>query len=593
MEKTEHLGKYRIEEELAQSSICSVFKATEESLQRPVLIKKLHPQMAREDDIRIRFEREAKACARVNHENIVSIYGFHADPELTMLILEFVVGSSLGNILTRSQKVDWRVGLALMSGTLRGLGYAHSKGVIHRDIKPDNILVSDDGVVKITDFGLATLEDAPKLTRQGMVVGTPAYLSPESLSGGPADQRGDLFSLGVTFYETITGISPFQGESFSETMSKILKETPKPPSSIVPEIPLEFDQIIMRLIEKNSTQRYASAEWALIDIKSLAEVRGVDTTRSTIKEFLSSADLASIHENGIDTPAISLAPGDVFQSGQQGVVVTRSSINTIRAESKSKTSKIINATLFLLAIIVIIGSFFIPDPVQVVSIFPTAHPNLKDHTFNIGNALKPQFNSPTISIPKENTRDIDKDKFATGLPVSTKSGGEDSPKGETSGKSGSSIANMQSGWVHLSIKQWANVYIDDISYGETPIIDPIPLLPGSHIVMLVNDGFPRSVAITIQIEPAVELSLTVDLMDHFAVVKILSVNPWAEVIIDSKSFGHTPMTKPIFLAFGKHVIKLRNPQHKEWIKEINISQGDPPFELHAKLETINNRGANN
>jgi len=329
MEKTAHLGQYRIEEELAQSSICSVFRATEDALQRSVLIKKLHPQMAREDDIRRRFEREAKACARVNHENIVSIYGYHADPELTMLILEFVDGRSLGEIISQTGKVNWQVGLAIIFFTLRGLGYAHSQGVIHRDIKPDNILISNEGVVKITDFGLATLEDAPKLTRQGMVVGTPAYLPPESLSGGVPDQRSDLYSLGVTIYETITGISPFQGENFSLTMSKILKDSPDPPSEFVPEIPKEFDQILMRLMEKKENQRYASAELALVDVKSLAEVKGITLNSGAIVNFLKSSDLSDTSGSSTNVSSVSLSPGDVFKSGPHGVEVSRTSIQTL------------------------------------------------------------------------------------------------------------------------------------------------------------------------------------------------------------------------------------------------------------------------
>ncbi|MBC8465593.1 serine/threonine protein kinase [bacterium] len=288
MEKEERIGKYLIEEELSHSTICTVYRASEESLHRPVLIKRLHPQMARENDIRERFEREARVCARVNHENIVSIYGYHAEPELSMLILEYVEGISLGDLIISRGAIPWKVGVVMLIGILNGLSFAHSKGVIHRDLKPDNILISNEGMVKITDFGLATLEDAPKLTRQGMVLGTPSYMPPESLTGVGTDERSDIFSLGVGFYEALTGVSPFQGENFSETMNKILKFKPPKPSEIITDIPKEIDHMIMRMIEKKSSQRFISASLAFDEITKIAENLSVDCRRKVLVDFLSS-----------------------------------------------------------------------------------------------------------------------------------------------------------------------------------------------------------------------------------------------------------------------------------------------------------------
>lgn len=574
MERTERIGNYSIESELAQSTICSVYRASEESLQRPVLIKKLHPQMAREEDIRTRFEREARVCARVNHENIVSIYGYHADPELTMLVLEFVNGPTLSELIARQGRIDWKITLALVSGVLKGLAFAHSKGVIHRDIKPDNILISEEGQVKIADFGLATLEDAPKLTRQGMVLGTPAYISPEGISGGDVDARSDLFSLGATSYEMLTGISPFRGENFSETMNNILKVQPQRPSALFADIPPEIDQLIQRMIEKQPGKRYESARDALAEVQRIASLHQVSLDISATAQYLS--------EN--PTP-------EQREAAKQPSTIQRQS-SVLKSRSNSAWSIFI---WLIIGLAVVTGAFILPGSEE----FPVYTPR------DFSEFLKSEMNPDIASLepvtgdqnqdgksPSENTI-IQEPSSESGVksestvevvkPISSEQNRSDANSNTQEDTSVSKPVPDLPGKLILRITPWANVFIDNESYGETPITSPIEIAPGKHEIMLSNDEFPSPVFETIEIEPNSTLQLEYNLWSYFAVIKILSVKPWAHIYIDNVFYGDTPRASPIILPFGKHLIELRNPDFATWRKEVIINQGDERLEIKAVL----------
>lgn len=603
MEKTEHISQYLIEQEIAQSSICSVYRATDEKLQRPVLIKKLHPQMAREEDIRNRFEREARVCAFLNHNNIVSIYDYHADPELSMLVLEFVVGQSLNALMRSCTRINWKISLAILFGVLKGLAYAHSKGVVHRDIKPDNILISSEGQVKITDFGLATLEDAPKLTRQGQIIGTPAYLPPEGVTGEPIDARSDLFSLGATIYEILTGKSAFQGENFSATINLILKHNPDPPSRTDREIPLEFDQIIMRLIEKRPNQRFATADQALVEVRNLAQQYNVSLEPTEIKEFLETTpDISPIPPEFQSTGGKSTSPNLVLRSRTS--LVNSSIAMSVQTENKPRRFGIFFGIIVIIAIVMFFGfkEWFKPEAVDQTI------PGSIIETPNSENKVEPQTDAKANSIVSE-PADA-KSEVKKPLEVVNKTEKQVSPKDKkpdsestvadakvvkpiekttetTVDTSTKSEASIFPGTLRLVTKQWANIFIDEISYGQSPLGDPIELSPGQHRLMLNNAEFPTPVFVPFEIISGQEIDMQVDLTTYFASVKILSVKPWAEVFIDDISYGMTPRARPIFLAFGKHVIELRNPGYKTWREEFTLSANEPAREIVADLTNGN------
>jgi len=599
MEDKRRIGKYIIDQEIAQSSICSIYRATEESLQRPVLIKKLHPQMAREEDIRTRFEREAKVCAHVKHENIVSIYGYHAEPDLSMLALEFIDGLNLGTLIKDQGRIEWEVTLTILFFVLKGLSFAHSKGVIHRDLKPDNILISYNGQVKIADFGLATLEDAPKLTRQGMVLGTPAYLPPEGLTGAIIDARSDLFSLGATFYETLTGVSPFYGENFSETMNKILKLEPERPSALCDEIPPEMDQIILRLIEKQPTLRYASADQALEDMNHLGEQRKIVLDQISVKKYIDEHHIIKLTEenNGSTvhtsiTPLPEIIPTPAPISGEDEIIEQVPSIK------RKGTSHFFVGTLLSIAVVLVIGILLLPLSNLFDYIAPVSDTagNQKETGLFITDtsevALAENIPDMESNITKSNPEPnaVSELETISKIPYTPPNTKIIKPADTMVVESEREIQSAIPGRLRITTKQWANVFIDDIPYGQTPLMESIELSPGKHRIMLSNDEFPDPVFLTKIIKPDSTLSLDVDLTVHFAIVRILSVKPWAEIFVDNTSYGLTPRARPIFLRFGTHVVELHNPDYQPWKQEYTISAGDNQIEISVELKLSNHIG---
>ena len=584
MEKVSQLGPYRIDDELAHSNICTVYRGFETSLGRPVLIKKLHPQMAREDDIRNRFEREAQVCAQVKHENIVDIYGYYAEPEQTMLVLEFVDGPSLAEIIATNEPIPWRSVLAILHGIFKGLAYAHSKSAIHRDIKPDNILISKEGEVKISDFGLATIEDAPRLTRQGMVVGTPAYMPPEQITGSTIDQRSDLFSLGATIYELLTGTSPFFADSFSEIMKKVLHAHPQKPSVIVPDIPTEFDQIIMRLIEKQPTKRYATAEQALHDVRRLAEQKDVPLHAEAVREFLKNTQLTDTdkkrNSTSIPTPAPLKRPSYTWLYGLAGVsavviVLLVSGVlkhqEQIAPELNSSSPDQIVKEESLIEETVSREHETASKPSDII---PVPHRTREDNIQNRENltthdqtALAPDVTSVRKSIPT--------------APLDTVAGKEVQEEPEDD-----DVNLSLPGRLIISTNPWAMVTIDNETIGNTPLTEAVELPAGEHQIVFDNDQFPSPVVEKITIEPGGEAKIDINLWSYFTVIRMLSVKPWAEIFIDNVSYGETPRAKPIILPTGRHEIELRNPQYKTWFKTVEVRRGDPPVDISVTLEPL-------
>jgi len=272
------LGRYEILGELGQGSMGVVYKARDPALDRVVAIKTINLNLPKDElaEYEARFYQEARAAGGLNHPNIVTIYDIGKSERVAYMAMEFLEGDELRSILTAGQPLPVVQALDVAAQVAEGLFYAHENHIVHRDIKPTNIMVVRDGLVKITDFGIARMRTNEVKTMTGMILGSPKYMSPEQVAGKRADQRSDLFSLGVVLYEMVTGQTPFQGDSIHGIMYQILNSTPIAASLRNPELPEVVDLIIAKALNKNMEERYQSARDLakdLLDCKKMLQGR--------------------------------------------------------------------------------------------------------------------------------------------------------------------------------------------------------------------------------------------------------------------------------------------------------------------------------
>jgi len=261
------LGRYTIAAVLGRGGMGTVYRATDSSLGRDVALKVLPPEVASDPDRLERFRREARALAALNHPHIVTIYSVEQEGDVHFLTMELVAGRALDQLIA-SQPLGIERVRQVAKAVAEALSAAHDKGIIHRDLKPANIVLSESGLTKVLDFGLSKISvTAPALaggsathlgTAIGYVLGTPAYMSPEQVSGVTVDERSDIFSMGVLLYEMVTGLRPFNGPSPAELTSSILRDAPTPVAELRPTAPGDLSRVIARCLEKNPSARFAS-----------------------------------------------------------------------------------------------------------------------------------------------------------------------------------------------------------------------------------------------------------------------------------------------------------------------------------------------
>ena len=241
--------------------MADIFLARDRVLERPVVIKMLLPQYADDPAFVERFRREATSAAKLNHKNVVAVFDWGSHEDTFYMAMEYIDGQSLADLLVASKQLPVETALAITSEAAAGLGFAHTNGMVHRDVKPGNIMLTETGEVKVADFGIArALDGGESLTQTGNVMGTAAYFSPEQARGETVDRRSDLYSLGVVLFEMVTGQRPFSGSSPVSVAYKHVGEAPPLPTTIDTSLPPVLDAVLTNLLAKDPADRYDNAD---------------------------------------------------------------------------------------------------------------------------------------------------------------------------------------------------------------------------------------------------------------------------------------------------------------------------------------------
>src|SRR5258706_2427270 len=319
------LGGYNIERVLGKGAMGVVYEGVDPRLGRRVAIKTILKAHLDEDtgkDFAMRLVREAQAVARLNHPNIVQVYDFGEENDVAYLVMEFIKGKELKNFFDANERFDLKEVVRIMGELCEALEFAHAAGIIHRDIKPANVMIDTQGRTKLTDFGVARGQDSDKTsverTQAGTMVGTPAYMSPEQITGGTIDKRTDVFSAGIILYQFLTGEKPFTGSGAWTIAKKIIQEEPPLPSSINTSVTPLFDAVVNKALAKDPNNRYQSAKELGLGLARALEGRAdEDDSDKTVVGPMAAAPAAR------QAPAAKMAGATAEGTGARGATGTQ------------------------------------------------------------------------------------------------------------------------------------------------------------------------------------------------------------------------------------------------------------------------------
>ena len=295
------IGNYKIIHELGQGGMATVYLGVQVSLERKVAIKELMPSLVNDEEMVERFKREARSAASLTHEGIVSVYDFWKDKNSLYLVMEYLEGKNLEQILEEMGPLPISAAAMIAARVADALHYSHQREIIHRDVKPSNIFITRRGEVKLTDFGIAYTPQEPTLTQKGMAIGTPAYMSPEQIKGQKPDQRSDIFSLGVVLYELATGTAPFTADDDEGVVTESLEKRPRWPKMINGEIPWRLQWTILRSLRKSPKRRLQHMEDFKIVLEKLLP-KTSQRREHTWNEFIE-----TVFSDGTEAPKASVS----------------------------------------------------------------------------------------------------------------------------------------------------------------------------------------------------------------------------------------------------------------------------------------------
>ncbi len=488
-------------------------------MKRTVLLKTLHKHLVTDTNLVKRFEREARACAMIRSEHIVQVYDLIELDGAPAIVMEYVEGKSLQEVLHDGPQSEEFASMVAVS-VLTALSVAHRSGVIHRDIKPSNIMIDQHGVVKVADFGLASVGVETTLTLEGTVLGTPAYMSPEQVSGGVIDGRSDLFSLGVTLIELVTGEKLFQGESYAECLNKILNFKSESLDRFAGTLSISFLAFVRRLMMPRKEDRFASASAALKELTGKESAPPERSSKSRVKFRVLYAVVAVL--------AIVLATMAILNFWSSEKLNGGNEINRQQKFAAADSTR-----------------------TDTVSVPPSGGNSGKS------NLLEDSQRSGSVKLPAENA--------------------DHEPRivAEQRTLSNAALAETtisDSGYVQISCIPWAKVFLGNEYIGTTPIAGSLKVRTGVHLITFNNPSFLPLVR-SVTVHAGAQSHVEANFLEQVGYLLVVS-QPWAEIYVDDQYRETTPLGEPLMVTSGNRKIRLHNPAFEDIITNVAIGVHD-------------------
>ena len=585
---------YQILNTIATGSTAVLYKAIQTSLDRPVVVKRLHSHLTSDLNFTRRFELEAKAAASLDHENIVRIIDSGSSHENYYIVMDYIDGLSLKELLDKRGVLSEELALLIAHEICMGLDHAHQRGIIHRDIKPANIMITNEGQTKITDFGLAKLHQSQtQQTVANTLLGTPLYMSPEQAIGDNIDGRSDLFSLGTICYEMLTGTQPFFGDNYAAVIQNIIHGTIPPPSKIGKDISSEGETIVMKALNREPARRFRTALEMARAIESLlgqGKIISVNDILSGLIDGKEYKDTAAPTGPGkrknyrimkfIQAAAAALVVTGMlvfFGLEPERLQILKSRVSALFAPNPTPPSTEYTSTEHE----GIMGAAMTMTPLELIIPAP-AETGLDATSKNVVSA---------DSLKKGSTQSEADELRTTAGPDSMNAAQAEpeKPKESAFEQKPTPIDNVSTdkeeqivalGYMEINVEPAAEILID----GSTRLIGnrlgPLDMTAGKHDIICRSDGY-RDYRETVIIKKG-ELSRRRILLQKSTGGLHFNTEPGTQIIIDGAFKGAIPLSRPILLTVGTHKVELRKAGYKRWISEVYIPEGETLW-LNIKL----------
>lgn len=563
--------KYSGAAEISSGQLTKLVKARHKILDRQVLLKILHRYLIEDEDITIRFKREAKIAASIDHPNVVKVYDCGELDDLPYIAMEWIEGENLYQYISKfrgKREIPVAEALTIIAAALRGLAAIHKCGVIHRDLKPDNVMINEEGEIKLTDFSLAFSGKMSRITKHGDLVGSPAYIAPEVIAGEEPSPKSDLFAAGLILWELLTGENPFETDDIFQTLQRV-QETKLPDiDEIRPGLSEQLKRILYTLLTRSPDERPASAEEAFVEITALPEYPK-EAARHSLSKLRIPTPLPLRKEGSAKKLPIALFSALIALA--MGIAIWFWLHQGPSADSSETEFTVIDSTQAAAADIR--EQFTTSDTISSIAKVDSAFALEEATESPVSADLQLIESRPTTTPPVEEMQISPESKDVTetenesqialneDLTVNDELIPEtvDHPVDETS-------------LVDFNITPWARIYIDGQFKGDSPLGYPLEVDCGEHWLVLDNPYFPR-LEFYFSVAAAETLRLEKNLFDYIGQVKF-DVQPWGYITIDSTQLGTSPLPRPIYLSPGDYFITIEHPNFPRYERNLMVRAGE-------------------